>query len=403
MMYLKYFWLQIKKSYKHFAGVLAGAIIFTGLIGILMWCASQSLYSGGTVSVVTVGINMDADDTLGNIALTMLGSLKSVQQLCRIEIFETKEEGLSALEDGNISALIYLPEDYYNQIISGADTPVTIYVNENEADMISLFMILTDAGSLVMESAQISFQVNNAYCESLGTVTKEQQNRVEAAIDTKNLWNFMTRLTLFDSSGVSATGRLSLVQYYLNAGIVLILFFLGIPAASLFLPEESALEEKLAAAGMGRFKQAAAEAASRFLMLLSLLILVYVGSLVGLRLTGKSLPVLTPAGVLGILLSVLCVVLMLSAVYRWFRHSVTGAMAVFLLTAGMGWCCGCFVPTAFLPTAIAKLGSVLPMRSVMNGMAGLFGMSPGANDCLSLAAFCLIFYLLAAAGRRRTA
>ncbi|MBE5922472.1 MAG: ABC transporter permease [Lachnospiraceae bacterium] len=401
MMYFTYLLLQIKKSYKYFISIVLGTMIFIGLIGVLFVYASQSLYAGESVSLVKIGVAMDEDDKIGNMALDMVQTLDSVKTYCELKQYHSLDEGLAVLESGEIGALLYLPDGYYDKIISGKDTPMTIYIGETGGSTIELFRILTDAGSLVLESAQVAFRVSNEYCDSVPGVTNEQRDNIEIEIDKMNLLKFFARSRLFDDSMVSATGSRTIADYYINACFVLLLCFFGIPSAALFLPEAGKLGDKLSAAGLSHEKQALAEITARCLLFLSILVLM-VGVYLGYCSMTDTPFIMDGIGAaLGVFLSVLCVTCMIYAIYQWFSQPLTGVMAVFLLTIAMAYCSGFFLPTIFLPDIFAQISNFLPTTAMMNGMAGMFGLSVGGKECITLLIFCIVFYFLAVLGKKR--
>ena len=72
------------------------------------------------------------DNALTDMAVSYVQEMESVKALCDIERV-TEEEGFRLLQEGALAAFVVLPNDIVKEIISGQNTPVTVYLSAGNA------------------------------------------------------------------------------------------------------------------------------------------------------------------------------------------------------------------------------------------------------------------------------
>ena len=137
---LFYLWLEIKKGMKFIPFFLAG-ILFTAA-AVILAAAAFSAANGGeqVLPKATAAIVIDSDgsdetrteagqaDLKTNLALGLVSGMPSVKSVCEF-VFMSPKEAADGLQEGTVDAAVYLPQNVYEDINTGINTPVLIRVS----------------------------------------------------------------------------------------------------------------------------------------------------------------------------------------------------------------------------------------------------------------------------------
>ncbi len=390
--------------------MLLQAALLMLFIGMVAFCAAGSMEQEPLAVRADIGVVVRDEDTITRMAFQYVENLESASQVCRF-VRMSEDEGFRELEKGGIAALIVLPEQIVQGIMDGRNPSVDIFFPKNAGLEAMLLRELTESGSGLLRVAQA--QIYGAYDTAVEYGIMEQLSVMEADIDTYNLAFALDRLALYDTEPVSATGRMSVPQYYAASGMVLFLLLSGMALYPVMRQEPAAFRRQLMRHGTGSAWQGFCQWICCFLCIMLVTCAVWiVGIIAGAaapELAEKVAVVIRSGGAYesaamkaGIFLLVLVTV----SAYTCLLYSIAGSrtgsiLLIFLLSVVMVYLSGGLVPSVFLPQAVQAVGERLPTAYLIRAVGGLYaGYSAGsagqcvAGMCVYTAVFGIAAHLL---------
>lgn len=381
--YLK---LELKRACKTLPFFLAGAIVLVALLGTIAFSASKVLYGKAAIGRISVGVALPEDDKVAEKAMSMITSLESVESICDF-IYLEEEEGRKKLQSGEIYVLMVVPDGFVQDIMHGINTPVTIILPNQPGMEAMIFKAMADAGAKTLSVAQAAIYGTDEFLQVSGMVDSIQT--AETGLNRLFMKYALPRGDYFRNRKVSATGDVSMIEYYAITSAVLLLLLCGIPASSLLKPEKPVLRQKLKMIGITRWKVVF----TRFLCV-TFLLLIVLSALLCVLLGAKALDF---QGYYLILLFInsMAVAAMVVFAYELAGSQMAGVMLVFLAAMGMMFISGGFIPTVFLPKGIAELSRLMPTTVLIQSMKLFLDSGISAAAALQVCLMTLVFYLAA--------
>lgn len=171
-------WLQMeyKRAAVMLPSILKKAVLLVAVcflaVGVTAFCAGVSQDRGSGEPSLKVGYTAQ-ENQITALAIAYVQGMESVKSLCSLEAV-TEQEGKLLLQEGKLSALIVLPDDVINEILSGSNTPATLYLPESHNRAVSggglgavgsmLFEELAAAGIGMLGTAQAEiYEIGRAH------------------------------------------------------------------------------------------------------------------------------------------------------------------------------------------------------------------------------------------------
>ena len=341
----------------------AGLVLVCLFLPLGVGRAADCLLSGGVeFSGVVLAITAPEGDPVPRQLERYMGGMEDIAQYCRITAMG-EEDALAALERGEVTAVLVLPEDFIHGVMWG-DNPDLRLIVAGDRPLESLLLLWVGQSACDILSAFQSgvYAVLDLYEETLPPgLTRDQ---VVRDINLQYINLALNRGSLFQSREILATGTLPVALHYslaLLSGLVL-------AAAPLFVPVYSGgwlrFQRRLRCAGRGVSAGYFGAVAAGFLVLLPSLA-------PALLLMGrwKNLPALLGAAALMALFCSLfcgfCCLIPGSA-----AGCGTLAFAIALICLALA---GGIVPTVLLPVPVQRLGWLSPVTWLMRAAAGPMG------------------------------
>lgn len=388
---MRYLFAELKKTAQMFPRMLLMAVLLMALIGGVAFCGVKAMDKEPLAVGADIGIVVRGDNRMTRMALAYVENMESAAKLCRF-VQVSEEEGMRKLEGGELAALVLLPEELVEGIMNGQNPTVDVVFPKDARIEALLFRELTESGAGLLRVAQA--QIYGAADTAAQYGLEEELAAMETEIDSYNLAFAPDRLALYDEETASATGRLSTAQYYAAAGAVLFLLLAGMAAYPVMQPEPAVFRRQLAGEGVGLSWQSMCRWLCGFLYLFCLAgfawLVLRVAALLAPDLTGRLAEILVsgrnrvPAGVrASMILLVLAAVTAFQCMIYSLAGSRTGSiLLVFLLSVGMVYLSGGFVPSALLPQTMGAVGDVLPTACMIRACGGLLaGSGAGMGRC----------------------
>ncbi len=391
--------LELKRTIKLLPAMLLEAVLLFAILGAVAYGASKLLYRDSPMLRITIAVIEEEENPLTDLAMQYIQGMESIADTCQFLVV-TKEEGFSMLQEGKAAAALVLPGGMIDGILNGNNVPVQVYFPENAGIESALLKELTDAGVQMLRVAQAEIYGICDTAKNYGAL--EQLSVLEGDIDRFNLAFALERLSLFQVKEVSATGTLSLLQYAIASGVIFFLLLLGMACYPVMQSYPAVLQGQFLRQGISIGQQCVGKwlcgACSMGVGFLSIFLMIK--GLSGVLGYAAWMP-----GI-GIGQSIVCVIILLCVttfIYFIFQLAGNGTAAIlllFFLSVIMIYCSGGFLPSAFLPEAIQKIGRILPTTYLIEAAGSLYlGKTPGRTIGILLCY--TVFFWTAAYGIRK--
>lgn len=401
-------WLktEYKRAVYLLPSIFKKAVVLALLAGMIAFCVQKWISSAGQKQIVQIGY-VAAEDTLTQMAVSYVEEMESVKNWCRLVPVE-KEEGERMLEEGELAALIVLPENVVEEILYGGNAPAQLYLSENAETFGLMFEELAASAIGLLQTAQAEIYATHALTELFGEGGAALSDMYRE-IDAFNLEITMNREQYFRIRSLSVTGNQSFAVYYAGALLTLYLLLSGLffgPYLKRSMPEQHRLSVR---GGIGLPLQLAGRILPTVLLLtITLCIPAAFWLYPGVR--HMLQPVFTFKGVILLLLVLGCAAILLQLLYQLAYSAGTAVLIVGVVTLFMGYASGCILPSALLPESINRLAVFLPTTYIKSAFTLVFSgdESRFGITAAGLALFMVFFYMagclvMRAAEKRRGA
>lgn len=340
-------------------------VIFLSM-GCLLLIVFGCLGALGESGRVKMGLVMPKEDSLTMAFLNTIQNMGEISTLCDFSMM-TEEEGRDQLEQGEISALLVLPENMLHKIYRNDKTTIHMYMPGKPTMESALIREFAEAGtSLVLTAKAGDYTAYNLYQRygKSGTMQK-----VATDMNGNYIQFVMRQETLFSDNPVTAMDGMADGERYLVAGMVLVLFLLGIPIVQMRKKEPAILLLQLQRGGIRPLFSLVAEE-------VMLSIALFVVSLTGIGLMVSfmewhiSLGLLVP----GLLAGSLCAAAFFLMLCASDQGTAGCVLLIFVISLLQVFLSGGIFPVYVLPKLCVRLGELLPGGMLMKCLhRGIFG------------------------------
>lgn len=315
-------------------------------------------------------------------ALQFLESMDSVQATCEF-VYMDEADARRALDSGELSAIMLIPESLVGDIIDGTNTPVQVIFGAGDSLTAAMLQTLTKAGARTLSASQAGiYAVYDLYTEA---GLEEYLQDAYDALNGQYLKFALARSRAFDYETVSVTGGLSTTMYYGAMAVVFFTLLTGMGLARALRRDGDAVRLKLRIAGMSGGQCLLGRFAALWVIYAVLLVLltgglmIWSGSSVYLALFG--------------IVDAAWVAALFVALYALAPTDGAGILLVFAVSAGGMLLSGGFIPTGFMPEGLAAVGQWLPSGMMMAALGGLMEGEILWRPHWVMAAYAVVFVL----------
>ncbi len=354
------FFLQLKRALKAVPRVIVGAIIPLLLAGMVVFFAwKHHAASSATVLSPVALVNQDNKEHL-NMILPMITESEAASNFSFLEM--TEDAAMEALKNGEVCAALILPENMFSGILNATNIPARLYL-PNGATAPSLFIgKYAEAGSRTLGASQAGIYAATDLYKTYGIT--EHLSDVYYDINTENLKYALSREAAFSVKSTTATGTLSLSEYYGCTLFLCALLFFGAGMGSfLGTPAPKTFSDQLRRNGMGALSLELSLFLPLFFFYLILTFLL--GGIAHLLLPGL---IFTGATALFLVCLTLCFTVFTQLLFSFTKHTGHGLLLFIFLGLFMILFGGGFLPYAFLPDICSDLTPLLPLSACLTGL-----------------------------------
>lgn len=387
---MKRFWIWFQTEYKRAAlrlpAALGRAVILLCLVGMIAFCAQKIRLASADREPVQIGYAAE-ESPLIRMAVSYVENMEAVKGLCRF-MPVAEEEGKALLAEGELAALLVLPENMIEGILSGSNEPAGLYLAENPSPKGLVFEELANAATGLLAVAQAEIYAAHALTEYFH-VEPYGLEQMYQELDTFNLGIVTEREQYFRFRQLSETGNTGFAVYYAGAFFTVYLLVTGMFLGS-FLKRDG--EEMLLLQKRGGISYAAQFLGRSAITAGCLLLLLFVTGFLWLSGGVREAVRISWSlqGMLLVVLAVFCVASWLQLIYLLAESARSAILPAGFAAVFMCYISGCFVPSAILPQVVNRLAVVMPTTYIKAAFTAVFSGSDTAF-WKTAAVLCLFF------------
>ena len=336
--------------------------------------------------VVDVGVAIPEDETQAKAVVRFISAMDSVESVCNFE-YLSQAGAMEKLYDGEIQAVIVLPESLYDDMYMGRKGKISVYLPKGASFQVQVFQELLSDGVSLLETAEAGVLAVRDMAEA--GFSKMEPNKAAESISYSYIECALNREDLFDKNVYSPLGQMNLYQYYFAAAVSVLLLMSGLNYSFLYQRQSRAVEQKLRVLGLGAVK----------VSVIKILVMANLSWVLGTiaYLSGclfskwqksyflwfhkETLLWLVPAG--------FAAAVYFHIIFSVFGRGMQGTVFLLIANALMILSAGVVVPSIYLPGAVGQIGQYLPLGFLHQYCMELFFGSLGKEKLLLLAGWSL--------------
>lgn len=382
--------LECKRTIKLVPHMLLGAIALSLVIGAIVFCTSKMIYINKNDTDLNIAYSVQDDNYMTNMIVQMITGIDSLSSVCNF-IQTSEEESQELLNDNDVLAAITIPDGFMKSISSGKNFSIKISFPVK----LSLYsVILTEfskAIEITLSAAQASIYTLYDFYEEQDML--QYENKANSDLNAIYLSKSLNPSSLFKTETISATNELSLTQYYICAGFVLLILMLGTTFIDSIKSNSKTLNHKLIQSGVRSqhivLSKIIAVSFALFILLYgSVLLIFFLNKLNIVTLTIHPITALFNSIIFSFCAS--CIILFIISLSKGKTNAI---LLLFILITVMGFISGCFIPKLFLPNALKSISDYLPTTHIMDLMTDIIKNNLTMPNLLTALASAIFLYL----------
>lgn len=352
--------LEIKKSVKTLPKLLIGTALLLLIVTAIAVSANNILGKASddgenesSKAFVDIGVVCLDDSWIMDVAKGMLLGNKKITSVVNLD-FTDYDTAMEKLEDNEFMAVVVIPENAVDDIMSGDNTPFQVVFPKNAGYEAAAIMEVADSAVNLLASAQAGvYSVYDFYDEHnrkwyrSSAIARLNERYIEAVLELEDF---------FKDTTVVATGDLEIMEYYILSGLILFMLLFGMNSLTFMEDYRKEIIIALEQNGVGIFRQMV----SRFLGILCVYGIVNTVIVVSVGVAAKLSVWMNVKLLLGMIPVIMTASAMVLLVQVAVRHKPAAIMVMFLISVFQSFVTGGFIPQMLLPEAVTAIGKFTP-------------------------------------------
>ena len=397
----KYFYLQVKLAARLFPAVLAVTIALLVGLGIILAGLLSTFRSNEDSKHFTVALAGDTEDDYLRWGLAAVQSIDAERFSLEL-VTMAQEDAHTALEKGQISAYVVIPEGFMEKAVTGDIEPIT-YVTSAGMEGVATLMkkeITSLVTEMVLYSQKGAYGLLEVLTEN-GLAQDAYSHMTTLSLEYTDL--ILHRDEVYNVTELGVSDGLTTRDYYICAVMVVLTVLSGIPFAAIYTKRDLSLSRMLRSRGCSPVQQLLCEYSVHLLAMFLLAgAVLLTGGIALTVLPGSAMGSLPNIG--SILLRLLPVLITVSAfdmmLFNLSGNIVSGLLLHFFSAIGLCYVSGCIYPASAFPKAIQQVAGILPTGIARHHIATGFTFSPALGSLLGLMLYAAAFFAVALLLRR---
>lgn len=357
-MWKNYFLLEGKRSLFVLKKSILSLVCVIGALGMVALGAYHLMTQTTVFPKVEVGVVLEDDSQLMEMATSYISSMESVESICNFHYVDY-EQGERMLTEGELQVVIVLPASLYEELDTLQYTKATILLPEGEQLGTRMFGQLLSSGVGLLQVAEAG--VKASYDMTKGVSMKFSRSELGYFLATKYAFQALDRMDTFDDIIISPIGAMSGVQFYVLALFLCVCLICGLNFSYLYENKQKALQNKLSIEGVGKVQQAFVKIALMALHVFGLELFMYFFLCMVSKYTVWYLIEFQVVSMLLMMVLALAISIHFHMIYALARDEKQGALLLLISSILMVICTGIIIPQAYLPEVAQWIGNISPL------------------------------------------
>ena len=349
--------MELKKSFR----ILRKTVLFSFMGIVLLFMGIILMESGlrdkESLELIDVAIVIPEEESLLKMGAQYLASMDSIESICDF-IYTDEKNAMEKLEKNEIQAVIVFPENFYEDVYHGVNTPADVYFSEDSDLNVQLFSELVSDGISML-------QISEAGVYSVLDVTREdrpamKRSKIGDFVADKYISSILSRGKIFDTYVTSAYGKIDYTEYYYASFILITLLICSVNMGVLYKKQEKVVSDNLRIYGLDSIRISLVKIltmTTQLWLIISIVYLISCGLTEKLELTFLYFEVYT---LLGFVPLCLAIATYIHAIYVLCGGGYQGTTVLLTSNVIMVICSGIVIPITYLPDFFAGLSKFLP-------------------------------------------
>ncbi len=357
--WIAFFIVECKRTWKTLLKSIGSFCACLLLTAALVAAFSAFMQNSQVFQKVNIGIAIPEDESVSRLATQYIASMDSVRSVCNFYYLD-EQEAVEQLKQGNLQAIVVLPEGFYHDVQVGINPPAQIYFPKDAAQNTQIFEELVTAGVSFLQTAEAGVYA------ALDTASYYGIELQGAGLGDTIAYLFANQMlkrdSIYSAKMLSPLGNLSVVEYYYTAGFVILLMMCGIQFGFLYGKRKSSVEDKLKIKGVGSVRQSVVKVLVMTMFLYVTGLLYYFA---GIGIASRTKPYFVLyQGKIWYTLLFLClgIAVYFHVLYELAGSSSQAAVFVFAVNIITIIGAGVLIPEAYLRKEVAGISRFLPMK-----------------------------------------
>ncbi len=298
------------------------------------------------ISIAVVGHN-DENETLVSLA----SSMTDIDEYSNFVALDY-EEAMIALEKGEVFAVIELPENVLNSILSGENSPIYLHLSSAKPTESLITLYAGECATDMLSAAQ------GAIYAVLDKLKEEGLYNESSVVDVN--FDFITfalgRATMYEEEIVSVAGTVSISEHYMQVVLIFVLLMSTAILYPALSSQQNAWQTRLLSIGLSKKIPTIANLLTTLIVILPICAIVYV-------LSGE----FSTLGVIYTALFVSGFAVLLCSICS--SESVASS-TVFAISGAMLFLSGGIIPPILMPSALEPITAFIPTTWIINSLRG---------------------------------
>ncbi len=192
--FLRYLSLEGKKSLIAARKSMVKFIVMLLLIAGGVLAVSLVMRDAGVFQTAEIGVVIPEDEAQTKMVAQFISAMDSVKSVCHFQYLD-QDEAMASLQEGTLDAVLSLPEQFYEDVDSGKNTPATIYFPENAPLNTRVFGELVTDGVSLLRTAEAG--VYAAYDTAQIYQAEISRNQIGDVISELYIYEAFDRTSVF--------------------------------------------------------------------------------------------------------------------------------------------------------------------------------------------------------------
>lgn len=358
-MFGAYLLIEFKRTWKVLRKSAGSLFLLLLLVGCVTFLLSRVMYHSQIFQKARIGISIPEEETISRLATQYISSMDSLESVCEFRYLR-EDLAVEQLKNGELQAVIILPEGFFYDVQTGINPPAQIYFSKEISFHTSVFEELLTSGVSFLQIAEsgVYAALSTASCYGARMSMEDIGNTLAYLFADQML----SREDMFQSRIESPFGTVSVAVYYYIAGMVLLLMMMGVLFEFLYEKKQNSLKDKLRICGMGSLSCMSVKVIvmSAVLFVISW-ILYWIGSILFGRMGSYEVTCNLPGGI-GMILLCVSIAVYFHVFYSIAGDGSQGAVLLFAVNCMTSLGAGILIPTEYLGTGLKTISRFLPMN-----------------------------------------